>query len=141
MKPMVSLHERILAVLRARRDEYVRMIEALVAEAPGPRSEVYGPAEAGQMIDGLLTLLAEDLEARGDEARSFFLQTAIPSMLTHGAEPSEIVSGAVRHCVLMVTDAVCHLGEDDREPATQWFSKFFGDYVADVAAATRLTES
>ncbi|HEU4537091.1 MAG TPA: hypothetical protein VFS00_23375, partial [Polyangiaceae bacterium] len=68
MKPMVSLHERILAVLRARRDEYVRMVEALVAEAPGPRSEAYGPAEAGQMIDGLLTLLAEDLEGRGSEA-------------------------------------------------------------------------
>lgn len=139
---MGTLNERLLAVLRARRDEYVGMIEAFVAEGQGPQAEMYGPAEAGQMIDGLLALLAEALEGTGTEVRSFFVQTAIPSMVAHDTDPTEIIAGSVRHCVLMVTDAVRHMAAEDRDAATQWLAKFFGGYVADIAiAATRSTTS
>jgi hypothetical protein len=139
---MATLNERLLTVLRARRDEYVRLIEVLVAEGQGPQAELYGPAEASQLIDGLLALLAEALEGTGTEVRSFFVQTAIPSMVAHDSGPAEIIAGSVRHCVLMVTDAVRHLPEEDRAAATQWLAKFFGGYVADIAiAATRPTAS
>lgn len=138
---MRSLNERILAVLRARRDEYVRMVEALVAEGQGPRAEAFGPAEAGQMIDGLLSLLAEALEGEGSEVRSFYLQTLIPSIVAQGSGLAEIMAGSVRHSMLLVCDAVRHVRDADREAATQWFAKFFGDYLADIAGVVARSTS
>jgi hypothetical protein len=130
---MDSLNERILAVLRARRDEYVRLVEILIAEGPKSTTDTYGPAEAAQMIDGLISLLTEALVGEGTEVRSFFLQTLIPSMASQDGDPIGIVAGAVQHAILMVSDAVQHVADDDREAATRWFANFFGGYVADIA--------
>jgi hypothetical protein len=129
---MNSLNERILAVLQARRDEYVRFVEIIVADEQRLNTEVYGPAEVTQLVGGVLSLLTEALVGEGTEVRSFFLQTSIQGMVGRGGELSGLIASAIRLSILLVSDVSRHVADDDREAATQWLAKFYGDYMAEL---------
>jgi hypothetical protein len=131
---MDPLRRQIVEILRARRDHYVRLVEALLAEGSGGGEAVHRRAEANQMVDGVLALLTEALDGGGSDVRAFYLETMIPSLVASGRTPAAVIAGAVRFSVVMIADASGQMPAESREAAVQWFARFYGDYVADLAS-------
>jgi hypothetical protein len=130
---MEPLHRQIVEALRARRGHYVRVVVAMIAEGAGGGGATHGEAEADQMVAGILSLLTEALEGGGGDVRAFYLETLIPSLVASGSPPAAVISGAVRFSMLLAADASGHLPAESREAAMQWFARFYGDYLAELA--------
>jgi hypothetical protein len=129
-----GLNRQLIDILRDRRDVYVRLMAAQIADEAGGEGGAEIEQVAGQMADGLVALFVEGLEGQGTEVRTFYLATLIPSILERGGAPEDVLGSAVRYIMLMVHDVVEQLPAGGRDAAMQWFAKFSGRYMAELAS-------
>jgi len=135
---MAFQRARIVSILDERREQYVRFIERLIAKAPPHEVRDHTPDAGRQMSDGHVTVVVEALEERGDEMRTTYMETLIPSVVAAGVSLRGVVGGSVEFSQLIAADVVSRLPEEDRTAATEWFADFYAGFVTQVAdIATR----
>ena len=121
-------------------DALFRVAREVVAGTPSFGPERYSDEELHQLLNGFRTLLAEAMEDGGSDTYGFFLETAVPSLVADGQTSESLVHAAAAFGALLSMHLIQAVAPERQEDARSWLARFFGRYVADVAAAARRAE-
>ncbi|WP_394822491.1 hypothetical protein [Pendulispora albinea] len=106
-----------------------------MAEADPETVQNHTPTAVQQIVDGVLAVLMEAAEDRGDTIRRIYIETLIPSLIDNGTVMRGIVGGAIEFGFIIAADLDRLLEGEDRVQGLPWFSRFYAGYVTDLATA------
>jgi hypothetical protein len=106
--------------------------DSLDTPEAAPAEDTLDAAAQDQFLHAFVALLREGLEG-GGEQRELVMETAVPALISSGrTSVVELVAGHVGFFMALSQRLLAEVGEDVREDAGAWMTRYATDYTREV---------
>lgn len=130
----------VLRMMRERETVYAGVLKKAIVSARrkfGHPDPAYSDEDLLQVIRGICAVMQETIEGLGTAIRLMYLESSAEGLMRAGVVPFPYQIHVVAACeVGVVADMVPLLAEADRQPAVDWLTTFFADYLTDLTVVT-----